>query len=233
MAEKKEKLTRMEKALREKTKKEWRKEKKQEEKRQKSQRGTGDKTPGRPSALRGALIAAGVFVILLLGGFAVLFFDLLSVKATVGNFFGLQAAVTEKKEETLTQYGKELDDRAQAIKVTEQELEQKETSVAARESAAIAVKEQYDQKLLEINGKEAQLEQNITDISNVVKTIEGMDAEAAAGVFAKISDQEYAVTLLKQLKTSTQAAILENMDAQQAAALLQAIKPKTTPSAIP
>ncbi len=178
----------------------------------------------QPSTARGMFIMFVIFALLLGGAGFVVMTNQFGMGVQVGKALGLESVVDADREEILKQYESDLDVRAQEQKAAATELSDRESKVSAREKALEAAEKNLEKKNSDADAIKAQLEEKTNDITTVVKSLEGMDASAAAAILTAMADRQYMLTLYGQLKTATQTAILEAMSAKDAAALLESLR---------
>ena len=180
---------------------------------------------GRP-ALFGAAVTALVFVAIL-GAAAVLFiFNLFGAKGLVIDFLDIADEASQRDREELERWGTELSNQADLLSQDQNSLTQKEREVAEREAAVAEMESELEVRAAEYDLLTAQLQVKSNDITTVARSLEKMSAEAAGALLSAMSDKESMLRIFSQLKPAAQAAILETMDANAAAALVEGLSKK-------
>jgi flagellar motility protein MotE (MotC chaperone) len=137
------------------------------------------------------------------------------------DLLGVTNETSQSKEAELDQWRTDLQAQAQKLAEDQKNLKKQEQDVLQREAAVKLTQDELDTEKAAYEELMAQLQPNQNDISTVVNVIEKMSADTSAPMLMAMSDTDAMFNLFSRLKPATQAAILETVDAQAAASLLQ------------
>lgn len=128
----------------------------------------------------------------------------------VGKYLSKQApAVSKITEQDLIDLQAQIKDRDAKIKQLQEKLDQKDQDILRKQLE----NKQLQRDIADLNASQ---KQNKRALKDIVNTYETMSAKKAAPIIVKMSNAE-ALKILTNVRPDTLAAIMENMDAAQAA----------------
>lgn len=114
-------------------------------------------------------------------------------------------------EEYIAQLEHENNSYSQQITQLENQIATQDEEIASLEEELIAIQSE------EVSGEESN--EVTADVSDIVKTLEGMTASRAADIVSELPEEE-AMTYLRMMRVNSRSDILSRMDAEIAAQLL-------------
>ncbi|MCL2747322.1 MAG: hypothetical protein FWE59_01545 [Oscillospiraceae bacterium] len=182
-----------------------------------------DKKAKGGSTLTGVLATLLGFLVLF-GALACLYaFDLFGTRGFIIDALHAKEEAAERDAAKLAQWQTDLNNRDEELAQLEKKLSQREQGAAQREAAVSEKESDLVTREAALEESDAQLHPNNIDITSVARAIEKMKIEPAGALLMAMSDQDAMLRLFSLLKPATQAAILEILEAETAAALVQAL----------
>ena len=192
-----------------------------EKKGKRQKRTKEDKWQGSP--IYGAMITLLVFVLLIGAATCFFVFDLFGTRGMVIGFLNVTDEAYERNQEKLAQWQTDLAGQAEQLVRDQKIVSGQQSEMEQREAAVKKKEDDLNTRIAEYDDMIAQLKPKSDDILTVAKALETMSADAAANLLMEMSDMDAMLRLFASLKPSTQAAILETMDARTAATLVEGI----------
>lgn len=193
----------------------------------------------KSSGTGGIILMMALVLFILLGGFgAALYFDALGTRVVVGNAINdplLDLVVWLDPNFNTIEMRQRAEAEAQEIRFREriEELNAREIEIEYEESLLLTIEEQLDRRELELNNREAQIEQmldraiplhrrdltedELADIISLSNSYTQMSPESAANIMVAIHDPRDAAAILFFMSERNRGAIMAAMDVRFAA----------------
>lgn len=130
--------------------------------------------------------------------------------------------VFESELQTWKDYETELDTRSAELEEYSFELDTREEELSERESQLEDLQSELEEKFPNVFDEDAQDNVNLTDILDVAKAVAEMTPKNAADAMLGMS-QEVAILILNSMKPAQRGAILDQMPADEAASIIEAM----------
>ncbi len=181
-----------------------------------------EKKPSSPLmiTLRTTALVSLLYILIIAGGAAALYFDLGGIREPVNRFFNMGDLAIEAQKSVLK-------DREDALALREKTLAGEKEASAALQAELLDLEKALDKRDKSLAESQQSVEELNTQLIGELENLEAaaliyerMDPATAAEVLIGIENNNFAVRVLKRMKPASAAKVLENMSTEDAVTLM-------------